>query len=179
MTQTEKQIIRNDPEIMPVVTPERRAFLDAAFEAHLGDELAGDLPAIVATYSKNGHLNFNGVIYDTPEQLTAFHRDFGFDGQGMIGGLEGEIVQLHHTYDSVIVEYIIRGTVEIALGDAPVGRSVAFPMCVIYQFDEAGKLASERVYADSGGLLPEPIMPISPRSMVEDPQLKPTLVTYE
>ena len=58
----------------------------------------------------------------------------------------------------MIVEYIIRGRVEIALGDAPVGRSVAFPMCVIYQFDEAGKLASERVYADSGGLLPQPII---------------------
>ncbi len=167
MNQTEKQLIKKDPGILPVVTPERRAFLDAAFQAHLRAELVGDLAAIVATYSQNGHLNFNGVLYDTPEQLTAFHRDFGFDGQGMIGGLDGEIVQLHHTYDSVIVEYVIRGTVEIALGDAPVGRSVAFPMCVMYQFDEAGKLASERVYADSGGLLPQPIMPISPRSMAE------------
>ncbi len=167
MEQTEKQRSKKETEIPPVVTPERRAFLDAAFQAHLGAELAGDLSAIVATYSKNGHLNFNGVLYDTPEQLTGFHRDFGFDGQGMIGGLNGEIVQLHHTYDSVIVEYIIRGTVEIALGDAPVGRSVEFPMCVIYQFDEAGKLASERVFADSGGLLPQPIMPISPRSMAE------------
>ena len=49
---------------------------------------------------------------------------------------------------------------EVALRDAPVGRPVAFPMCVIYQFDEAGKLASERVYTDSGALLPEPILPL-------------------
>ena len=104
MKQVEKQLGKNDPEIRPVVTPERRAFLDAVFQTHLCAELAGDLSAIVATYSKNGHLNFNGVLYDTPEQLTGFHRDFGFDGQGMIGGLDGEILQLHHIYDTVIVE---------------------------------------------------------------------------
>ena len=78
----------------------------------------------------------------------------------MLAGLDGEIVHLFYTYDCVIVEYIVRGTVEVALRDAPVGRPVAFPMCVIYQFDEAGKLASERVYTDSGALLPEPILPL-------------------
>ena len=50
MKQTEKQLIKKDPESLPVVTPERRAFLDAAFQAHLGAELAGDLSAIIATY---------------------------------------------------------------------------------------------------------------------------------
>ena len=67
MKQIQKQLSKKDPELLPVATPERRAFLDAAFQAHLGAELAGDLSAIVATYSKNGHLNFNGVLYDTPE----------------------------------------------------------------------------------------------------------------
>ena len=167
MKQVEKQLGKNDPEIRPVVTPERRAFLDAAFQTTSAPSWLATCRRSSPRNSKNGHLNFNGVLYDTPEQLTGFHRDFGFDGQGMIGSLDGEILQLHHIYDTVIVEYIIRGTVEIALGDAPVGRSVAFPMCVMYQFDEAGKLASERVYADSGGLLQQPIMPISPRSMAE------------
>ena len=166
MKQIEKQLTKKDPGTREdtgtreVVTPERRAFLDAAFQEHLGAEIAGDLSAIVASYSKDGHLNFNGVLYDTPERLTGFHRDFGFDGRGMLAGLDGEIVHLFYTYDCVIVEYIVRGTVEVALRDAPVGRPVAFPMCVIYQFDEAGKLASERVYTDSGALLPEPILPL-------------------
>ena len=40
------------------------------------------------------------------------------------------------------------------------GRAVAFPMCVIYRFDEAGKLLSERGYADSGALLPQPVLPL-------------------
>ena len=35
-----------------------------------------DLPGINATYSDNGgHLYFNGVRYETEEQLTAFHKE--------------------------------------------------------------------------------------------------------
>ena len=143
-----------------VVSAERRAFLDAAFQEHLGAEIAGDLPAIVASYAKGGHLNHNGVLYDTPERLTAFHKDFGWDGHGMLSSISGEIIHQHYTYDSLIVEYVVRGTVEVSLCGAPVGRSVAFPSCVVYQFDETGKLVSERVYTDSGSLLPEPILPL-------------------
>ena len=160
MQRIETQLTKKDPGTKGVVTPERRAFLDAAFQEHLGAEIAGDLSAIVATYAKDGHLNFNGTLYETPEQLTGFHRNFGFDGRGILAGLNGEIVRMLHTYDCVIVEYIVRGTVDVVLHDAPAGRPVAFPMCVIYQFDEAGKLASERVYTDSGALLPEPILPL-------------------
>ena len=158
MQQAEKQRTKEDAGIEKMLTPERREFLDAAFHKHLGAEIAGDLPAIIATYAKGGHLNFNGVIYDTPKRLTAFHRNFGFDGRGLLSGLQGEIVHLCHTYDSVIVEFIVSGTVEVALLNAPVGRPVQFPMCAIYQFDEEGKLKSERVYTDSAGLLPEPIL---------------------
>ncbi len=151
--------MNKNAEATEVVGPERRAFLDAAFQEHLGAERNGDVPAIVATYSKGGHLSFNGVVYDTPERLTAFHKDFGWDGRGMLSDIGGEIVRRLYTHDSVIVEYIVRGTVEVPLCDAPIGRSVSFPMCVIYQFDEAGKLMSARAYADSGALLPQPILP--------------------
>ena len=60
----------------------------------------------------------------------------------------------------MIVEYRVGGTVEVSLCDAPAGRTVSFPMCVIYEFDEAGKLTSERAYADSAALLPQPILPL-------------------
>lgn len=47
-----------------------------------------DLPGINATYSDNdGHLYFNGVRYETEEQLTAFHKDFGFSNEGVLSGL--------------------------------------------------------------------------------------------
>ena len=143
-----------------LVGQERREFLDAAFQDHLGAEIAGDIKGIVASYAPGGHLNFNGVIYDTPKRLADFHRDFGWDGRGILSGLGGDIVRRLYTHDSVIVEYVVHGTVEAPLRGAPVGRPVTFPMCVIYQFDEVGKLASERVYTDSGALLPEPILPL-------------------
>jgi hypothetical protein len=72
----------------------------------------------------------------------------------------GEIAHLHYTRDSVIVEYVVRCTVAASLCGAPAGRAVTFPMCGIYQFDETGKLRSERGYADSGALLPEPVLPL-------------------
>lgn len=148
----------HDP--VELVGPERRGFLDDALQEHLEAELAGDIQAIVASYAPGGHLNFNGVLYDTPQRLGEFHRDFGWDGHGILSGLGGDIVRRLYTHDSVIVEYVVRGTVEVSLCGAPVGRPVTFPMCVIYQFDETGKLASERVYTDSGALLPQPVLPL-------------------
>lgn len=141
-----------------VLEPGRRARLEAAFVEHIGAEVAGDLDAIVATFSPGGHLNFNGVIYDTPETLANFHRAWGFDGRGVISGLTGEIVNMLYSYDSIVVEYRVLGTVAVKLGDAPAGRPVDFPMCVIYQFDDDGKLASERAFFDSAALLPGPFL---------------------
>lgn len=158
--QVKEVMSKAEVEMTDVVGPERRAFLNAAFLEHLGAEMAGDVPAIVATFAKDGHLSFNGVRYDTPERLTAFHEDFGWDGHGMLSEIGGEIVRLLYTHDSVVVEYFVRALVQVALGEAPAGRAVAFPMCVIYRFDEAGKLLSERAYADSGALLPHPILPL-------------------
>jgi hypothetical protein len=125
--------------------------------SHLGPEAGGDVPAITESYAKDGHLNFNGVLYDTPETLTSFHRNFGFDGRGMISNLGADIVHVHYTFDTVIVEYAMRGTAAVTLGGAPAGRSVTFNSCVVYCFDDDGKLKSERIYLDTGNLLPEPI----------------------
>jgi len=141
------------------VGPERRAFLDAAFLEHLGAEMAGDVPAVVATFAKQGgHLSFNGTRCETPEELTKFHKAFGWDGEGLFSDIRGEIVRVLYTHNSMTVEFFVRANVDVALGDAATGRPVAFPMCTIYQFNDDGKLYSERAYADSGALLPQPIL---------------------
>ena len=115
------------------------------------------MAGITASYATGGHLNFNGMLYDTPEKLTSFHRKFGFDGRGMISDLGGDIVHIHYTFDTVIVEYAMRGTVTVPLGGAAAGRAVTLNACGVYRFDEEGKLTSERIYLDTGNLLPEPI----------------------
>jgi hypothetical protein len=152
-----KRAKKTDAEVARAVGPERRAFLDAALMSHLGPEVAGNVPGITDSYATGGHLNFNGALYDTPETITSFHRNFGFDGRGMISDLGADLVNIHYTFDAVIVEYAMRGTAAVTLGGASAGRPVMFNSCVVYRFDENGKLTSERIYLDTGNLLPEPI----------------------
>jgi hypothetical protein len=152
-----KRADTTDAEVAKVVSPQRRAFLEAALMSHLSPEIAGNVRGITDSYAAGGHLNFNGVLYDTPETLASFHQNFGFDGRGMISGLGADIVHIYYTFDAVIVEYAMRGTVAVALGGAPPGRPVTFNSCGVYCFDETGKLKSERIYLDTGNLLPEPI----------------------
>jgi len=146
-----------DAEVARAVSPQRRAFLEAALMSHLGPEVAGNVPGITDSYATGGHLNFNGVLYDTPEALTSFHRNFGFDGRGMISDLGADLVHIYYMFDAVIVEYAMRGIVAVTLGGASAGRPVTFNSCAVYCFDQEGKLTSERIYLDTGNLLPEPI----------------------
>src|SRR5512132_3679909 len=118
-----------DAEVARAVTPQRRAFLDRALMSHLGPEIAGDVSGITESYARGGHLNFNGALYDTPETLTAFHRNFGFDGRGMISDIGGDLADIHYTFGAVIVEYAMRGTVAATLGGAAAGRPVTFNAC--------------------------------------------------
>jgi hypothetical protein len=137
--------------------PSRKAFLDEALARHLGPELRADLDGIVASYAKGGHLNFNGKVYDTAKGLIHFHREMGFDGQGVLGELTAEIAHLSYTHDSVIVEYLMHATITPKLKGGATGRRVDIATCGVYQFNEAGELASERIYLDTGLWLPTPV----------------------
>jgi len=146
-----------DAEVARAVSPERRAFLEEAFMSHLGPEVVGDVAGIVRSYAEGGHLNFNGVLYDTPHKLASFHRSFGFDGHGMLGDLSADLDHIHYTYGAVIVEYVMRGTVADASQAVAARRPVTLNVCGVYCFDEQGKLTSERIYLDTGSLLPQPV----------------------
>ncbi len=139
------------------VSAERKAFLDAAFKAHLSAAINQDISAILDTYAEGGYLNFNGVIYDTPEKLAAFHLGFGLTNKGMLADLERVILTKSFTHDSVIIEYRVKCTVEIPEGST--ARRTEMRSLTIYQFDANGKLMSERAFNDTGAILPEPIVP--------------------
>jgi len=49
LQQLKEAMSKAEVETSDVVRPERRGFLNAAFLEHLGAEMAGDVPAIVAT----------------------------------------------------------------------------------------------------------------------------------
>jgi len=145
------------PTLRPV-DPQRRAYLQGALMTHLGPEAEGSVAGIVNSYATGGHLNFNGFLYDTPEALEAFHRKMGFGGEGMLTGIVANIAHVHYTFSTVVVEFTMRATVTVALAGAAPRRPVAFNACGVYEFDDDGKLASERIYLDTGNLLPEPIL---------------------
>jgi steroid delta-isomerase-like uncharacterized protein len=60
----------------------------------------------------------------------------------------------HDAGDSVVAEFVGRGTNDGSLGPMPAsGRSVVLPYCEIYDFDADGKVASGRAYFDQLGML--------------------------
>lgn len=139
------------------ISVERKAFLNTAFEAYLEAVNSQDITAILDTYAEGGCLNFNGVIYDTPEKLAAFHLGFGSTNKGMLTDLERIIVNKSFTHDSVVIEYRLKCTVEIPAGST--ARRTEMRSYVIYQFDAKGKLISERAINDTGALLPNAVVP--------------------
>jgi steroid delta-isomerase-like uncharacterized protein len=65
-----------------------------------------------------------------------------------------EVKQRHVASDSLIVEVIIRGTHLGSWRGLPAtGRQMEFPLCGIYTFDDADRLAGERIYYDRATVL--------------------------
>ena len=96
-------------------------------------------------------------MYDTPEKLAAFHIGFGFSNKGMLANLRDEIVNKTYMFDSIAVEFRVHCTVELPKGTAP--RRTEMRSLTIYQFNDKGKIVSERAFNDTGALLPERVVP--------------------
>lgn len=65
-----------------------------------------------------------------------------------------EVVNTHPSEDSIILEVIVSGThLGAWRGVPPTGRSLRFPLCGIYTFDENDRIAGERIYYDRAEVL--------------------------
>ena len=58
-----------------------------------------------------------------------------------------QVKQRHFSADSLIAEHVLHFTNKK-------GQPVEVPMCIVYCFDEAGKLSEERVYIDEARMMP-------------------------
>ncbi|HEX6492492.1 MAG TPA: nuclear transport factor 2 family protein [Candidatus Dormibacteraeota bacterium] len=116
----------------------------AALDAHVAAENAHDLDALMATFAPDAVMEVNQRRFDSPEAIRTAHERMGFgpDGGGGIAGLR--VVEGRRTFtdDGIVVEG------RITARQVTTGREVALPYCVIYQFDAAGLLYSERAYLD-------------------------------
>lgn len=116
-------------------------------EEHVRMENEHDLEAVLETFGDTPRYEdeswddvYEGLegVRDYYESLLTALPDFQIDVQNR-----------HITDDEIILEVVISGTHEgFYHGLPPTGRRVSFPLCAIYSFDEAGKLASERIYYD-------------------------------
>jgi steroid delta-isomerase-like uncharacterized protein len=68
--------------------------------------------------------------------------------------LEIQVVQQHVTDDNVLLEALISGThLGPWRGLPATGRRVEVPLCAVYTFDGADRLAGERIYYDRATVL--------------------------
>jgi predicted ester cyclase len=68
--------------------------------------------------------------------------------------LQIEVRRRHLAAEAIILEVFIRGRhLGAWRGLRPTGRSVEFPLCGIYTFDENDRLAGEKIYYDRATVL--------------------------
>jgi steroid delta-isomerase-like uncharacterized protein len=146
------------------LTARARAQL-ALVEEHVSCENAHDLPGIMATF---GH----GAWYD--DEPWGEHHE-GHDAvRGYYEDLLTSLPDLHigiirclAAEEGVALEVRISGTqLGSWRGLPPTGLPVVFPLCGVFSFDEAGKLAGERIYYDRGSVLRQVGLYHDPQSIV-------------
>jgi hypothetical protein len=123
-------------------------------EEHLQAENAHDVNAIMQTFADTGVLVFNGLPLSGHDRIRMLHEGLGFGERGGFSDLRIEETQRYVSDEAIILEQVVSGThTGEWQGIAATGRQMAVAVCTVYKFDEAGKLASENVYFDTGTLL--------------------------
>jgi steroid delta-isomerase-like uncharacterized protein len=119
----------------------------ALVEAHIGHENRHDLEAVMSTFG-------SGAQFD--DEPWSDHRT-GLDGVRSyytellraVPDLVIDVAQYHVAGDSIVAEVTIGGThLGPWRGLPATGRRVHVPLCGVYTFDSADRLAGERIYYD-------------------------------
>ena len=117
----------------------------ATVEEHVRGENTRDMDAVMSTFSDSDHVSvvYNGIPTTGYAKIRRSYEirlnalpDFRF-----------EVKQRHVSADSVIAEHVLHFT-------SKKGQPVEVPMCIVYCFDEAGKLSEERIYIDEARMTP-------------------------
>jgi SnoaL-like polyketide cyclase len=123
-------------------------------DEHLRAENEHNLDAIMATFGHNPRFNLNGVALNDADSIRGMYDGFGFGGQGSFSNIKVEVKQQHISDESIVVELMLRGKhTDSFQAIAATNREFEIPVCAIFDFDEEGKLAGERVYFDGALLL--------------------------
>lgn len=83
-----------------------------------------------------------GQVVDGEDEVMSYWHA----GRTLFPDQRNELIELHHSDNSVIIEFWLRGT--HLGGPSPTGRSFECRMCAIFTFDEDDLMTGERVYYD-------------------------------
>ncbi len=124
----------------------------AVVEEHIGCENRHDLEGVMATFGADARFE------DEPWNDRRLGRDavrtYYTETLRALPDLVIEVKRRHMAAETLTLEVTIRGTHRGAWRGLPAtGRPVAFPLCAVYEFDDADRLSGERVYYDRAAVL--------------------------
>jgi steroid delta-isomerase-like uncharacterized protein len=124
----------------------------ALVQEHIACENRHDLEGVMATFGSSARFEdepWNDRRLDR-DAVRAYYRET----LGALPDLHIEVKRRHAAPEALTLEVVIRGTHGGAWRGLPAtGRQVEFPLCAVYEFDEADRLAGERVYYDRAAVL--------------------------
>ena len=124
----------------------------ALVERHIQLENAHDLEGVLTTFGDQAHYDDEawGEHYEGLSGVRSFYEQL----MSAMPDLSIEVVRRHISENAILVEVMISGTHLGAWRGLPAtGRRIAFPLCGVYTFDEADRLAGERIYYDRATVL--------------------------
>jgi steroid delta-isomerase-like uncharacterized protein len=135
-----------------MVTPEILDGRIQLVEEHVQAENAHDLERIMTTFGEQAR--YEDQPWDEHHKGPGGVRAYYTGLLAALPDLHIDVEQRHASRDDVILEVTITGTHRGAWRGLPAtGRRVRFPLCAVYTFDDAGKLAGERIYYDRAAIL--------------------------
>lgn len=121
-------------------------------EEHVRAENAHDMEKIMTTFGEQAR--YEDQPWDEDHKGRGAVKAYYTALLAAMPDLYIDVERRHVTQDHVILEVTITGTHRGAWRGLPAtGRSVRFPLCGIFTFDDVGKLASERIYYDRAAIL--------------------------
>jgi hypothetical protein len=132
---------------MPVddAEKERRRRLQ---KAHSDAEIAGDLAAVMATFSEDPENTFNSQVFIGHAAIAQAHAGFGFDRQtpGSLENIVAVVESEFFTDEEIVIMGYLEGDHVGPVGMLPPTNSrIRLRFTNAYRFDAADKLVSERV----------------------------------
>ena len=141
---------------MPISDRERQRRRQL-MKAHFDSENENDAKGIIDTFASNAKMVFNGQLFPDLDAIGQAHAYMGFFGDGAFSDLHNVVDHEYFTDDHIVAVGRAIGTHRREFqGFPPTGRQVELPFVSFYQFDEHGKLVSERVVMNLGPLGYEP-----------------------